>query len=225
MSENITNTPADDTSDEDRNIAYKGLTDAQRGMLAASIDMSDPASAMARLTVLNSDEEVSDEDARALGWVQTYTLGLTTQKRDKTVTRRKRRGRIGNLDSFVAGLDGGACGIDPDTVVYVRDDKGDEVLTTVGQGDDKRRVPLAEVRGTVTGPSGLSVRLTDGTVHACESGKRVTPADVGGEEAYGRIAQFSRDGGATWADVVWRLTLPNKRTAGAPVADEDNSGE
>lgn len=193
-------------------MTYAALTADQRGKLAATIDMTDPAQAMARLTELSSDSPVSDSDAVALGWVSVYFLGLSTQQEDMRVTRRRGRGRLGSLDSFIASLDGGACNIDPDTVVYVNDDNGDTVETTIGQGDDKRRVPITEARGTVA--SGLSVRLDDGTVRQCASGKTVTFADCGGEDNYMRVVEFSRDGGHTWNSVVWKMTLPNSRTLG-----------
>lgn len=190
---------------------YARLTTEQRARLMALIDMSDPAAAMARMTELSSDAVVSDEDARTLGWVSVYFLGLSTAKADMRVTRRK-RGRLGSLDSFIASLDGGACNLDPDTVVYVRDENGDEVETTVGQGDDKRRVPIVEARGAVA--SGLAVRLDDGEVRYCASGKRVTFEDCGGEDNYMRVVEFTRDGGSTWHPVRWTLTLPNARTLG-----------
>lgn len=193
---------------------YARLNNDQRAKLMALIDMTDPAVAMARMMELNSDAVVTDADSKVLGWVQTYTLGLTTQKRDKVVTRRKRTGRMGSLESFVATLSGAACNIDPDTIVYVRDESGDEVETTIGQGDDKRRVPLVEARGTVA-VSGVSVRLDTGEVFPLANGKKPAPSDVGGQDAYRRIAAFSRDGGQTWTDVVWTLRLPNARTAGS----------
>lgn len=193
---------------------YARLTTDQRAALMAMIDMTDPAAAMARLTELNSDAAVTDADAKRLGWIQTYTLGLTTQKRDKVVTRRKRTGRMGSLESFIATLDGGAVNIDPDTIVYVRDEHGDEVETTIGTGDEKRRVPLVEARGTVT-TSGVSVRLDDGRTFPLANGKKATPQDVGGDENYRRITEFSRDGGTTWTPVVWSMRFPNARTTGA----------
>lgn len=193
-------------------MTYADLAADQRGKLAAAIDMSDPAAAMARLTELSSDSLVSDDDALTLGWVTVYWLGLSTQKADMRVTRRRGRGRLGSLDSFIASLDGGACNIDPDTVVYVNDDNGDTVETTIGQGDDKRRVPITDARGSVS--SGLSVRLDDGTVRQCASGKRVTFDDCGGEDNYMRVVEFSRDGGTTWNPVAWKMTLPNARTLG-----------
>lgn len=202
----------DDQDDAATAFTYARLTADQRGKLAGSIDMTDPTAAMARLTVLNSDQPVSEEDAEALGWVTVYWIGLDDGQDDHRVTRRRNRGRLGSLDSFVASLDGWACNIDPDRIVYVNDADGDTVETTVGQGDDKRRVPIWEARGTVA--SGLSVRLDDGTVRQCASGKRVTFEDCGGEDAYMRVVEFSRDGGATWTPVVWKMTLPNARTLG-----------
>lgn len=190
-------------------MPYSSLKAEQRGLLMATIDMSDPGAAMERLQVLNSDQEVTEDDAKVLGWIATYTLGLSTQKADKVVTRAKRRGRIPNLDSFIASLNGGDCNIDPDTVVYVRDDQGDEVTTVVGRGDDKERLALVDVRGTAT-LSGVFVRLDTGETFPLANGKKATPADVGGDENYRRIAEFSRDGGETFHAVRWTLTLPNK---------------
>lgn len=195
-------------------MPYSSLTADQRGVLAAGIDVSDQAAAMARLTEINSDAPVSDADAKILGWVQTFFLGLNTHKNDKKVTRPKKSGRHGSLDAFLAGLDGGASGIDPDTVVYVLDENKDEVMVTLGQGDNKRRVPIVEARGSATATSGVSVRLDDGKVFPLANGKKPVAADVGGEEAYRRIAAFSRDGGETWQDVRWTLTLPNARSTG-----------
>lgn len=208
MSANI-NTPANDDMNDEVFMPYSSLKTDQRAVLMATIDMSDPAAAMERLTVLNSDLEVTEEDAKTLGWIATYILGLSTQKEDKTVTRPKRRGRIPNLDSFIASLNGGDCNIDPDTVVYVRDESGDEVTTTVGRGDDKERVALVDVRGTAT-LSGVFVRLDNGDTFPLANGKKATPQDVGGDENYRRITEFSRDGGETFAPVRWTLTLPNK---------------
>lgn len=202
----------DDHGDDvttDTFMPYSSLKSEQRGILAATIDMSDPAAAMERLQVLNSDQEVTEDDAKVLGWITTYTLGLSTQKNDKVVTRAKRRGRIPNLDSFIASLNGEACNIDPDTVVYVRDDQGDEVTTVVGRGDDKERKALVDVRGTAT-LSGVFVRLDSGETFPLANGKKATPADVGGDENYRRIVEFSRDGGETFHAVRWTLTLPNK---------------
>lgn len=193
-------------------MTYAELTSDQRGKLAAGIDTSDPVAAMARLTELSSNTAVNDADAVTLGWVSVYWLGLSTQKADMRVTRRRGRGRFGSLDSFIASLDGGACNIDPDTVVYVNDENGDTVETTVGQGDDKRRVPLTEHRGQAE--RALMVRLDDGTTFGCASGKSVTFDDCGGEENYMRVVEFSRDGGQTWNSVVWKMTLPNSRTLG-----------
>lgn len=209
MSDNINTTPANDDQGDDVFMPYSSLKTEQRAVLMASVDMSDPTAAMTRLTELNSDTEVSEDDAKALGWITTYTLGLSTQKNDKTVTRAKRRGRIPNLDSFIASLNGEACNIDPDTVVYVRDEAGDEVTTVVGRGDDKERKPLVEVRGTAT-LSGVFVRLDTGETFPLANGKRATAQDVGGDENYRRIVEFSRDGGETFAPVRWTLTLPNK---------------
>lgn len=193
-------------------MTYARLKTEDRARLMATVDMTDPAAAMARLTELSSDAAVSDADALALGWVSVYWLGLSTAKDDVRVTRRRGRGRLGSLDSFIASLDGGACNIDPDTVVYVNDENGDTVETTVGQGDDKRRVPLTEHRGEAG--RALVVRLDDGTTFGCASGKSVTFEDCGGEENYMRVVEFSRDGGATWNSVVWKMTLPNARTLG-----------
>lgn len=193
-------------------MSYADLPADQRGKLAAGIDMTDPAAAMARLTELSSDAPVSDADALALGWVSVYWLGLSTQKADMRVTRRRGRGRLGTLDAFIASLDGGAVNVDPDTVVYVNDDEGNTVETTVGQGDDRKRVPLTEHRGQAE--RALIVRLDDGTMYGCASGKSVTFEDCGGEENYMRVVEFSRDGGATWNNVVWKMTLPNVRTLG-----------
>lgn len=195
-------------------LPYSSLTADQRGTLAAGIDMSDMNVAMSRLTEINSDAPVSDADAKVLGWVQTFYLGLKTQKRDKIVTRPKKGGRHGSLDAFIAGLDNGASGIDPDDVVYVLDEDKNEVMVTLGQGDNKRRVPIVEARGSATATSGVSVRLDSGEVYPLANGKKPVAADVGGEEAYRRITAFSRDGGETWGDVRWTLTLPNARTAG-----------
>lgn len=208
MSDNTIH-PADDDVTTDTFMPYSSLKAEQRGLLMAGIDMSDTTAAMARLTELNSDVEVSEEDAKVLGWITTYTLGLSTHKRDKVVTRAKRRGRIPNLDSFIASLNGDACNIDPDTVVYIRDEAGDEVTTVVGRGDDKERKPLVDVRGTAT-LSGVFVRLDTGEVFPLANGKRATAQDVGGDENYRRIAEFSRDGGETFQPVRWTLTLPNK---------------
>lgn len=205
----IHNNGTNDDQGGDVFMPYSSLKTEQRGLLMATIDMSDPGAAMARLEVLNSDQEVTEDDAKVLGWITTYTLGLSTQKRDKVVTRAKRRGRIPNLDSFIASLNGEACNIDPDTVVYVRDDQGDEVTTVVGRGDDKERKPLVEVRGTAT-LSGVFVRLDSGEVFPLANGKKATPQDVGGDENYRRIAEFSRDGGETFHAVRWSLTFPNK---------------
>lgn len=197
-------------SDTQDFIPYSSLRDDQRGVLASKIDMSDLEAATKRLQELSSDNPVSDADAKLLGWVVTYRLGLSTQKRDKVVTRAKRRGRIGNLDSFIASLNGAACGIDPDTVVYVRDEDGEEVMTTVGKGDTKRRVPLAEVRGNASDRAGVMVRLSDGSEHQLADGRKCTPRDVGGEDKWHDIREFSRDGGETWAPVRWSLTFPNR---------------
>lgn len=206
----INNGPAvsdqDDDVTTDKFLPYSSLKPEQRGILAGLIDMSDPAAAMARLQVLNSDEEVSEADAKTLGWITTYRLGLSTHKRDKVVTRAKRRGRIPNLDSFIASLNGDACNIDPDTVVYIRDENGDEVTTVVGRGDDKERKPLVEVRGIAT-TSGVWVRLSDGSVHPLADGRKATPADVGGDENYRRITEYSRDG-ETFHPVKWALSFP-----------------
>lgn len=201
-----------DINNEDQGdvfMPYSSLKAEQRGLLMATIDMTDPGAAMERLQVLNSDQEVTEDDAKVLGWITTYTLGLSTQKNDKVVTRAKRRGRIPNLDSFIASLNGEACNIDPDTVVYVRDDQGDEVTTVVGRGDDKERKALVDVRGTAT-LSGVFVRLDSGETFPLANGKKATPADVGGDENYRRIVEFSRDGGETFHAVRWTLTLPNK---------------
>lgn len=195
-------------------IAYASLTDSQRGILAAGIDMSDTAGAMARLTELNSDKPVNDSDAKTLGFIQEFVLGLSTHKKNKKVSRFKKAGRHGNLEAFLASLNGSDCNIDPDTVVFIRDTDGNEIETTIGQGADKRRVPLVEVRGSAASASGVSVRLDSGEVFPLANGKRPSPSDVGGQEAYRRIAAFSRDGGETWQDVKWTLTLPNSRTSG-----------
>lgn len=192
---------------------YADLNADERGRLAATIDMSDPAAAMARLTELNSADEVSDADALVLGWVAVFYIGLNDGQPEHRVTRRASRGRLGSLESFIASLNGGACNIDPDAVVYVNDAEGNTVETTIGQGDDKRRVPIWEARGAAAN-SGLMVRLDDGTVKACASGKAVTFEDCGGEENYMRVCEFSRDGGTTWHNVVWKMTLPNARTLG-----------
>lgn len=191
-----------------RTATYADLDPATRGLLLASLDMSDPVAAMERMTYVNtSSDPVNDADAATLGWVTTYIVGTSESKTDLTVTRRRARGRIGTLESFIASLDGGAVNIDPDSVCYVRDIDGNEVEVTKGKGDTSERVYLVDHRQTIEN-SELLAKLEDGSVFACANGKRIDPDDVGGEDAWFSVSQFSRDGGENWHPVVWKMTLP-----------------
>lgn len=191
-----------------RNMSYSALSNEDRARLLATVDMSDTEAAMASLTLFNSDQEVSEKHGWLLGWFQTFILGLNDRSEDVEVTRRKKNGRHGSLEQFLASLDGHQ--YDPDSVVYVLDENGDEVHETIGTGPDKRRVPLVEARQNVT-RSGVLVRLDNGETFTLKDGRTVTLEDVGGHDNYVRIVDFSRDGGATWELAEWKLTLPKKR--------------
>lgn len=198
-------------------ITYASLTDAQRGALLAPL-VSDPAALAAMAVLATSDEPVSDEHARALGMVRAYVLGVTTQKADLTVYRPVRRGGMPqNLDAWLAGLSGAACNVDPATVVYVRDADGNELTVVTGEDENGNEVsrPLAEVRGDKSDTGDTRIRLADGTVVTPDDGRKVTLADVDGDvDKWHAIREFSRDGGKTWADVRWTLTLPRPRKNG-----------
>lgn len=198
-------------------ITYASLTDDQRGKLLAAA-VSDPAALAALAVLVTSDEPVSDEHAVFLKMVRPYVLGLSTGGRggsEVTVYRPIRRGGTPqNLDAWLAGLTGGACNTDPETVVYVRDDNGDEVTVVTGEDDEGNDIltPLAEVRGDKNETGDVRIRLADGTVFTPEDGRRVSLQDVNGDrEKWHSIREFSRDGGQTWADVKWTLTLPRPR--------------
>lgn len=191
-----------------RNMSYSALSNDDRARLLATVDMSDTTAAMASLTLFNSDEEVSEKHGWLLGWFQTFILGLKTHAEDVEVTRRKKNGRHGSLEQFLASLDGHQ--YDPEDIVYVLDENGDELHETIGSGPDKRRVPLVEARQNVT-RSGVSVRLDNGETYTLKDGRTVTLEDVGGHDNYVRIVDFSRDGGATWEMAEWKLTLPKKK--------------
>lgn len=191
-----------------RTATYADLEPSQRGLLLASLDMSDPAGAMARMTYVNtSTDPVNDDDAATLGWVTTYIVGTGESKQDVLVTRRRARGRIGTLEAFVASLDGGAVNLDVDAICYVRDVEGNEVEVTAGKGDTAKRVYLVDHRATAENSELLAV-LDDGTTYACANGKKITPEDVGGDDNWFRVSQFSRDGGETYHAVAWKMTLP-----------------
>lgn len=191
-----------------RTATYADLDPAQRGLLLASLDVTDPAAAMARMTHINTSQDtVSDDDAATLGWVTTYVVGTSESDTDITVTRRRARGRIGTLEAFIASLDGGAVNLDPDSVCYVRDTDGNEIEVTTGKGDTATKVYLVDHRQTVEN-SELIAYLDDGSAFICQNGKKIAPEDVGGEDEWFRVSQFSRDGGKTLHPVVWKMTLP-----------------
>lgn len=199
-------------------IAYSGLTDAQRGALLAEALKNDPASIATMAALVVSDEAVSDDHAVFLKMVRPYVLGLSTGGRggqDITVYRPIRRGGTPqNLDAWLAGLSGGACNTDPETVVYVRDVNGDEVTVVTGEDEDGNEVhtPLVDVRGDKNETGDVRIRCADGSVFTPEDGRRVSLRDVNGDvEKWHSIREFSRDGGNTWADVKWTLTLPRPR--------------
>lgn len=189
-------------------MTYARLSAEDRGRLAGHIDWADMEAAQAEMLRLNSDVEVTDTDAKTLGWLQEFILGVTTSKEEILVNRPRRTGRMGSLEHFLATLNGSQ--IDPDTVVYVRDTEGNEIETTVGEGDNRRRIPLAEARAELV-KSGVFVRLDNGETFALADGRKVTFEDVNGEDNYMRIVEFSRDGGENYAPVEWKLTLPNRR--------------
>ena len=191
-------------------IAYSGLTDAQRAELIAPV-MSDPTAAMALMGTLASDEPVSDDHALALRMVRKFVLGLTTTKQDVTVFRPVRRGGMPqNLDAWLAGLNGSQ--IDPETVVYVRDADGNELtVTTTDDDGNEVETPLADMRGDKNETGEVRIRLTDGRVFTPADGRKVTVADCEGSENWHNVREFSRDGGVTWQDVRWTLTLPRPR--------------
>lgn len=193
---------------------YASIRSDQRAKLIerASQELTgDAAALLEAIDLFNSETEISDADALFLGMINVFTIGVNTGEDDITVTRR-RGNAPKNLDAWLAGLNGGACNLDPDAVVYIRDADGDEVMVTDEDGDE---IPLAEVRGNAAASgSGVSVRTASGKVFHLEDGRRVSLSDVGGSmEAYRAIAEFSRDGGETWQDVRWTLTLPKPRKA------------
>lgn len=199
-------------------IAYSGLTDVQRGALLAEALNTDPASIATMAALVVSDEPVSDDHAVFLRMVRPYVLGLSTGGRggqEVTVYRPIRRGGTPqNLDAWLAGLSGGACNTDPETVVYVRDEDGNEVTVVTGEDEDGNEIhtPLADVRGDKNETGDVRIRCADGSVFTPEDGRRVSLKDVSGDvEKWHSIREFSRDGGNTWADVKWTLTLPRPR--------------
>lgn len=197
-------------------IAYSALTDAQRGtLLTAAIASGDLDALAAMGALVQSSEPVSDEHAVILKMVRVYVLGLSTDKSDLTVYRPIRRGGTpGNLDAWIAGLSGGACAIDPATVMYVRDEDGNEVTVVTGEDEDGNDIltPLVDIRGDRNETGDTRVRLADGTVVTPADGRRVTLADLGGDvERFMTVREFSRDGGTTWGAVKWTLTLPRPR--------------
>lgn len=198
-------------------ITYAKLTDEQRGQLLAPV-VADPAALAVLVPLLSSDEPVSDAHAVLLKMVRPFVLGLATGKRggsDVTVYRPIRRGGTPqNLDAWLAGLNGGACNTDPDTVVYVRDTDGNEITVVTGTDDDGNEIhtPLAEIRGDKNETGNVSVRTADGKTFPLADGRKVTLADVGDDrDVYMSIREFSRDGGKTWDDARWTLTLPRPR--------------
>lgn len=199
-------------------ITYSSLTDEQRGRLLAEVVKTDPASITTAAALYVSDEPVSDEHAVFLRMVRPYVLGLSTGGRggsEVTVFRPVRRGGTPqNLDAWLAGLSGGACNTDPATVVYVRDTDGCEVTVVTGEDEDGNEIltPLAEIRGDKNDTGDVRIRCADGSVFTPEDGRRVSLKDVAGDvDKWHTIREFSRDGGATWQDVKWTLTLPRPR--------------
>ena len=188
------------------NVRYSSLSKNDRLVLLDSTG-DDDAAFLEMRALLKTDEPVSDAHARILGWIQTFTIGLNTGAPDVTVERYRRSGKYGTLERFLATLNGAGFGMDPDTVVYVNDENGDEIMVTVGRDEDKRVIPLAEYRAADEEPV-LMARLDDGTTFACENGKKISPSDVGGDDAWFRVREFSRDGGKTWNKPTWIMRLP-----------------
>lgn len=191
-------------------ISYAGLTDTQRAALLVSV-MGEGMPVTDAATLVQSDDPVSDAHLLALGVFARFTLGLSTQDDDMVVYRVVKRGRTpGHLDGWIAGLNGSACNLDPDTVVYVRDANGDEVTVKNGDGES---VDLTSVRGDSADTGGVVVRLSDGRTVTLEDGRKVpTVADFDGDvDVWHTMREFSRDGGETWESIKWTPTFPRKR--------------